>query len=257
MLAWQLGAFVLIVGVATFAQSLTGFAMALILLGLSGLLDVAPLADIANVATILSLVSAAVALRSTHSGVDWRILRATVVGTVIGVSAGVALLGWLQANVVVVLRLLLGLTIVACAIVVLLRSTSSRDRSPAWSFGLVGTLSGLLGGLFSASGPPLVYHFYRQPLSLHATRDTLVAVLATSSLLRLAIVVPTGHFSANAVRLALLAAPLSAALTWWFRRHPPPWSRATVLKAVCALLLLTGTGLIVPSIRVLARTMAG
>jgi uncharacterized membrane protein YfcA len=257
MLAWQLPVFLVFVGIATFAQCLTGFAMALILLGLSGLVGLAPLPDVANVATILSLTSAVVALRAGHKAVDWHILRATAAGSLVGVVGGVTLLGWLQANVVVVLRLLLGMTIVGCAISVLLRAPSARERSPSWSFGLAGILSGVLGGLFAASGPPLVFHFYRQPLSLQATRDTLVAALATSSLVRLAIVVPTGHFSASAVWLSLFAAPLSAALTWWFRGHPPAWSRATVLRGVCALLLLTGTGLIVPSLRAIAPTIPG
>jgi len=255
MLASQLPTFLLCVAVATFAQSLTGFAMALILLGLCGLFRVAPLADVANVATILSLVSAAVALRSAHRSVDWRMLRATALGSVLGVAGGVALLGWLQANVVVVLRLLLGLTVTGCAIVVLLQAAAARQRSAPWSFSLIGVLSGLLGGLFSASGPPLVYHFYRQPLSLEAVRDTLVAALAFNSFLRLALVVPTGHFSMNAVLLSATATPLAAAMTWWLRRRPPPWPRPMVLKLVCALLLLTGMGLIVPSLRALAATI--
>src|SRR4051812_23637476 len=177
MLASPLPTFLLCVAVATFAQSLTGFAKALILLGLCGLFRVAPLADVANVATILSLVSAAVALRSARRSLDWSMLRATALGSALGVAAGVALLGWLQANVVVVLRLLLGLTVAGCAMVVLLQAAAARQRSAPWSFGLIGVLSGFLGGLFSASGPPLVYHFYRQPLSLEAVRDTLVAAL--------------------------------------------------------------------------------
>ena len=28
-----------------------------------------------------------------------------------------------------------------------------------------------MGGMFSTAGPPLVYHFYRQPMSLVVVRD--------------------------------------------------------------------------------------
>lgn len=255
MTGWQLCAFLLCVAVATCAQSITGFAMALILLGLCGLLHVAPLADVANVATVLSLVSAAVALRASHRAVDGPMLRTTAMGSVVGVALGVFFLAWLQSNVVVVLRLLLGVTVVACALVVLLRAEPLARRSPGWTFGLFGVLSGVLGGLFSASGPPLVYQFYRQPLALEPLRDTLVSALAVSSALRLALVVASGQFSAQALGLCAIAAPLAAAITWWVRRHPPPWPRRAVLVLVCALLLVTGAGLIVPSVRALAATI--
>lgn len=257
MTAWQLGAFLLCVTVATCAQSITGFAMALILLGLCGLLNVAPLTDVANVATVLSLVSAAVALRASHRAIDWPMLRTTAAGSVVGVVLGVFLLAWLQSNVVMVLRLMLGLTVVACALVVLFRAEPLGRRSPGWTFGLFGALSGVLGGLFSASGPPLVYQFYRQPLALEPLRDTLVSALAVSSALRLALVVASGHFSARALVLCAIATPLAAGITWWLRRHPPPWPRRAVLVLVCALLLVTGTGLIVPSARALATTIGG
>ncbi|WP_427912105.1 TSUP family transporter [Ramlibacter sp. MMS24-I3-19] len=257
MTAWQLCAFLLCVAVATGAQSITGFAMALILLGLCGLLDVAPLAEVANVATVLSLVSAAVALRSSRRSIDWPMLRMTGSGSVIGVALGVFLLAWLQSNIVMVLRLLLGVTVVACALVVLFRAEPLARRSPGWTFGLFGALSGVLGGLFSASGPPLVYQYYRQPLELESLRDTLVAALAVSSALRLSLVVASGQFSARAMGLCAVATPLAAAITWWMRRHPPPWPRRAVLVLVCALLLATGAGLIVPSVRSLARTIGG
>ena len=44
---------------------------------------------------------------------------------------------------------------------------------------LLAVSMGLLGGLFSAGGPPLVYHFYRQPMAMEALRATLVAALTT------------------------------------------------------------------------------
>jgi hypothetical protein len=40
-------------------------------------------------------------------------------------------------------------------------------------------------------------------------------------------------------------------ITWWLRRHPPAWRRETVLKIVCALLVITGVGLIAPAVHAL------
>lgn len=134
MTAWQTALFLLCVALATCAQNLSGFAFALILLGLAGLLELAPLA---NVATVLALANALVAL---------------------------------------------------------------RERSSATSFRTWGVVSGLLTGLFSTGGPPLVYHLYRQPMPLRTVRDTLAATLAASSLMRLTMVLGTGLFQRQRVQ---------------------------------------------------------
>lgn len=252
MTAWQVAGFLLCVGVASCAQSITGFAQSLLLLGLTGLFNLAPLPDVANVATVLSLASAIVALRAAPRGsLDAVVMRATVTGSVFGVAAGVALLAWLSANVVMVLRLLLGIVVIACAVVVLRRREPLARRSSTASFHGFGFLSGLLGGLFSASGPPLVYQFYRQPMTVDAIRDTLVATLAVGSLIRLVMVVASQHFGLRSAWMCAAALPLTVAITWWVRRHPPPWPRGRVLLAVCALLLVTGVGLIGPALHAL------
>jgi len=248
MSGWQLAAFLLCVAIATFAQRITGFALALILLGLTSLFELAALPDVANVATVLSLASAAIALRGTLESLDWTIWRTTLTGSVFGYGIGVALMAWLSANVVVVLRLLLGIAVIGCAVVVLVRTHPLARRSSRWSFRGFGLVSGVLGGLFSASGPPLVYQFYRQPLDLDTVRDTLVATLAAGSLIRLAMVVPAGQFSARSLLLCALSVPVVMGITWWLRRHPPAWRRETVLKIVCALLVVTGVGLVVPAV---------
>ena len=206
----------------------------------------------ANVATVLSFASAAIALRGARRSVDWAALRATTAGTLLGgVPAGVVLLAWLHANVVMALRLLLGLVVIGCAIVVLLRSEPLARRSSRASFGVIGVLSGLLGGLFSASGPPLVWQFYRQPMDIDAVRDTLVAILAAGASLRLAMVVASGQFGRQSLALCAMAVPLAIAITWWMRLHPPAWRRETVLKIVCTLLVVTGAGLVGPALRAL------
>ena len=94
---------------------------------------------------------------------------------------------------------------------------------------------------------PCVYHFYRQPMSPLAIRQTLVAIFAFNALLRLALVVPMGRFGMQAAWLSLCATPLVLALTWWIQRHPPRWSVLTVRTVVCALLALAGLSLVVPA----------
>jgi hypothetical protein len=251
MTGWEFAGFLACVALATCAQSVTGFALALLLLGLTSLFELAPLADVANVANVISLCSAAVALRGARESLDRPIMRSTVTGSLFGVAAGVALLAWLSANVVMVLRLLLGLVVIACAIVVVVRAQPLPQRSSKTSFHAFGLASGVLGGLFSASGPPLVYQFYRQPLALDTVRDTLVASLAAGGVIRLVMVVASGQFSARSVGLSAAGVPLAMAISWWLRRHPPAWPREAVLKIVCVLLVITGVGLIVPAVQAL------
>lgn len=248
MSAWQFAGFLLCVGVASYAQNITGFALALILLGLTGLFELAPLPDAANVATVLSIASASIALRGAHRGVDWAVWRPTVVGSVFGTGAGVVLLAWLSTNVLMFLRLLLGIVVIACAVVVLLHVRPLPRQSSRASFHAFGFLSGVLGGLFAASGPPLVYQYYRQPFSLDTLRDTLVATIAFGALLRLVMVLLSGQFGLRSLWMCLAALPLAMGITWWMRRHPPAWPRATVLKIVCGLLALTGLGLVGPAV---------
>lgn len=162
----------------------------------------------------------------------------------LGVIAGVTLLGWLSANVTSILRVLLSLTVIPSAFAMLRPAQALRTRSPALVLGGFGVLSGLLGGLFSAAGPPLVYHFYRQPMPLVTLRATLLAALVTTSAIRLMAVVATGQYSLLALKLSLFSAPLVLTVSWLLQRYPPGWSRELVLKLVCGLLLLTGLGLV-------------
>jgi uncharacterized membrane protein YfcA len=125
------------------------------------------------------------------------------------------------------------------------------QRSSTTSFMAVGAVSGVLGGLFSTAGPPLVYHLYRQPLPLRAIRDTLVAIFAANAVLRLGMMLPTGHVSSNALLLSLETVPLVLLQTWWMARHPSRLQPATVKRIVCVLLALVGLGLVASSLRTL------
>ncbi|MES2978771.1 MAG: TSUP family transporter [Pseudomonadota bacterium] len=256
MTALQTVLFLLCVVVATCAQNLSGFAFALIMLSLAGLLDLAPLSDLVNVATVLALINGVIALRASSKTMDGPAFRNLTLGSVAGIAAGVLLLGWLSVNVALLLRLLLGITVGACAIVVLRKTAAVHVRSSVNAFRAWGLLSGLLTGLFATGGPPLVYHLYRQPMALKTVRDTLLATLAASASMRLVIVLVAGHFSLNSLKMCLMATPLVLVLSWWLEKNPPGWSRPAVLKLVCALLLLTSAGLVLPSLTAMYRLAA-
>lgn len=233
--------------VAGYVQNLTGFAFGLILLGMVGLMAIAPITDVANVVSVLALVNAAMFIYTSRPKFEMSVIGPTLASSLIGVVMGVLLLNWLDDTVVHILSMLLGVTIVACAVILSQNGGTLVVRSPTSTFVFFGALSGVLGGLFSTAGPPLVYHFYRQPIAHRKILEALIAIFAANALLRLAIMMPTGRFSVNALLLSVEIVPLMLLQTYWMARQPTTMRTSTVRMVVCVLLTLIGVGLVLSS----------
>lgn len=236
--------FMLCVALATYAQNLTGFAFSLILLGLVSVFHVASVHDAANAAMVLTLVNAFTYFRARPGVVPWQIMKPALNGSTVGVLVGLMLLSWLSGSAVVWLRGLLGVSILGCAALLVLQAKPLAKVSGPVSFALIGGLSGLLGGLFSSSGPPIVFHMYRQPLERELVRRALLLMFAFNALVRLVVVVPTGQFSWYSAVLASSAIPVVYAVTRLHHRLPLRLSPAALKWAVGGLLAVAGTTLI-------------
>ena len=236
--------FLLFVALAVYAQSLTGFALALILLGLVGVTDLVPLTDAVNAVTVMILVNAATFLYRRWPLHLERTLWPAVASSLLGAVAGVVVLNWLAGTAYQMLRLLLGFSIVGCALLLWSAARPFATVSSARSFAWVGGFSGVLGGMFSAAGPPLVYLMYRQPWATARIQESLILFFGMGALLRLAITVPTGHFSAGAVRLVVEAVPVVLLVTALSAGRPPPLSPRLLKGLVCGLLVATGAGMV-------------
>jgi len=243
--------FLACVALATYAQTMTGFAFGLVLLGLAGLFSLAPLPEVSNVVSILTLVNAIVALGQARSHLSWRFIRLPMAASLAGVGVGVAALEWISGNTALLLRWLLGLTILACALMLVLRTRPLPRVSSRLSFLWFGALSGVLGGLFSSAGPPMVYHLYRQPLPLALVRNSLLVLFASNAVLRLTLVAGHGSLGATALWLSLEALPVVVGLTWIVRRYASSSSVHVVKRLVFVLLLTAGLGLLIPATRAL------
>jgi uncharacterized membrane protein YfcA len=236
--------FLLFVAVAVYAQNLTGFALALILLGLVGVSEVVPLTDAVNAVTVMIIVNAATFLYRRWPVRLERALWPAMLASLLGAVAGTALLSWLAGAAYQWLRLLLGASIIGCALLLWRTAKPLPAVSPPPVFVTVGAVSGLLGGLFSAPGPPLVYLMYRQPWPLERIQESLILFFGTGALLRLALVVPTGHFSWNAVLLTAEAVPVVFLVTVFSARRASPLPPSIVKALVCVLLLAAGAGMV-------------
>jgi uncharacterized membrane protein YfcA len=237
---WTHATFLVFVAGAVYAQAITGFALALILLGLIGATNLVPLPDAVNASTIIAFCTAWTFLYRRRALRVERVLIPTVVASAAGIVVGALLLTWLAGTAYQVLRLVLGASIVACALSLWRAAQPLPSLSSPAVYAITGGVSGLLAGMFSAPGPPLVYLLYRQPKPLAWIQQSLMVVFGLGTLLRLLIVVPSGQFSLLSLQLAAEAVPVVFVVTFYTARRAPPLSPKLLRSLVCALLIGTG-----------------
>jgi uncharacterized membrane protein YfcA len=239
--------FVVCVALATFTQSLTGFAFGLVLLGLVAVFHLAPLPVAANVVTVMVLANAALLVRSLPA-LPRRVAVPAFGSSLVGVALGACLLAWLSDNAIGVVRVALGIAILACSVLLVVQTKPRAQLSSPGAFAFYGLVSGVMGGVFASAGPPMVFHLYRQPLDRLVVRDTLVLVFAVNAVLRLGIVLQQGRFDAASLALSLEALPVVLLVTWLARRYPPAWSPGAVRRVVFVLLAIAGGSLVAPAV---------
>ena len=205
---WTHVTFLLFVTVAVYAQALTGFALTLILLGLVGATNLVPLTDAVNASTVVGFCTAWTFLYRRRALKFERVLLPTLIASAIGTIIGAVLLSWLAGTAYQILRLILGASIVACALLLWRTAKPLPALSSPAAYAATGGISGLMAGMFSAPGPPLVYLLYRQPMSLAKIQEALMLIFGLGTALRLLIVVPAGQFSGLALQLAAEAFPV-------------------------------------------------
>ncbi|MFO1251179.1 MAG: TSUP family transporter [Inhella sp.] len=235
--------FLAFVALASVIQNLTGFAFGLVLLGLVAVSQVAPLAALTHVVSVLVLVNAAGLFLRARPQFPPGVMGPTLAGSLLGVLLGAGLLVLLSQRWLPLLQALLALTILLAALQLLRQQRPQPQVATPAAFAGFGLLGGLLGGLFSTAGPPLVYHFYRQPLALARIRDALVTVFAVNALLRLGLLGGAGQLDATVLLLSAEAFPVVWGLSRWMAGRPAPLPEPVLRRLVCALLVLTAAGL--------------
>jgi uncharacterized membrane protein YfcA len=240
--------FLVLTGAAAYAQTLTGFAFGLITMGGVGLTGLLSLPDAAMIVSILTLVNATQMLLKGWRDVAWHQFGFVMVASLPMLFVGYGLLEWLAGSHVDLLRLLLGLVIVVSSLQLARKPEPLPERSGNGSFLIFGGIAGLMGGMFSTAGPPLVYHFYRQPMPMVKVRETLVTVFALNAVFRIGLVAASGNFPSSSTLSGLVAIPAVMSATYAARRWPPPFSPVAMRRIVFLLLLLSGISLSAPAL---------
>ena len=240
--------FLLLTGAAAYAQTLTGFAFGLITMGGIGLTGLVSLPDAAMLVSVLTLVNASQMILKGWRDVAWREFWLVMVASVPMLFAGYALLGWLAGTRADALRLILGLVIVLSSLQLARKPEPLARPSGKASFLFLGALAGVMGGMFSTAGPPLVYHLYRQPMPLVTVRETLVTVFAVNAVFRIGLVSAAGNLPPASTLLGLFAIPVVMGATYAAGRWPPPIPPVVMRRIVFILLFLSGVSLGAPAV---------
>lgn len=233
-------------------QTLTGFALGLIVMSGTTLLGLLPLPVTAQIISVLVLLNGALVLSRDHRHIDRRVLVLAGLGALPMIALGYWLLTWMAGSALEWLRLILGVFIASAALQLVRRPAPWPERSTPLAFVAAGASGGVMGGLFATSGPPLIWLLYRQPMALDTIRVTLVSYFTATQAWRLTLT--AADRSIDRLTLAALAGALPAIAlgTWVARRFPPPVAPMVVRRAALALLFLSGVALIATAVLALA-----
>ena len=87
--------FLLLIAMGSLVQTITGFAMGLIVMGGVALLGILELTSAAAVVSLVSMVNILVALRRTYRFIHWPLVKAVIVGMVPMVFVGVRVMDYI------------------------------------------------------------------------------------------------------------------------------------------------------------------
>ena len=237
----------LAVFIGSYVQAVAGFAMGMIIVAVVGGLGLMDVPSLAAVVSLLTILNVALSLRGHLHHVHMPLFKWIALGQVPAVYLGLLLMTWMDGHTRWVLELALGIFITVGGLSMLLKPHPwARVSSPVNSW-LAGVSAGLVGGMFSASGPVLGWFGYSQPLPLVAIRATLLACFALNTGTRTVLVGVTGGLTSAGLTYALVALPVVVLGTVLGRMFAPPVSEQTIKQFAYGLLLVMGVWILLRS----------
>lgn len=241
----QLIFFICITALGTYVQTVTGFAMGMIILGFVTQFDLASVTFTSVIISLLMLANGPIALKGNLQHLDKQALVWSFAGLLPALMVGIMLLNYLSSDFTQILQWILGLTIIAGGCFIMLKPEPLPHRSSNLAFAIAGSAAGIIGGLFSIAGPPLVYQLYRQPFSLHTARLCLLTIFLIMNILRLLVLGIQGEIDSEMIWTGLLCIPAVAIATTLGKRYPPPFSDKTMRRLAFGMLIIIGVSLLV------------
>ena len=237
--------FLLIVAIAAAIQTITGFALGLVLVAMTAAVDLVEIGYSAAVIALISMSHTVLALRRNYRQVQLEILRPLLIGLLPSLLAGYLLLEYLSQDSDIILRYILGAMVIAAGSMMMVKPRVSALQSKRWVSFSVGLLGGIFGGLYSAAGAPIAYYMYRQPLTIISIRATLLAIFFVSTGARTLISGVSGHLTLTVLGTAVLSLPIVIITTLIIERFLPSIPDRSIRILVFVLLILIGLSLLV------------
>jgi uncharacterized membrane protein YfcA len=144
--------YLLIIFLAVFTQSLSGFGVALVAMSL-----LTPLIGIHSAAPLVALLAISleiILLIYYRSALNVRAVWPLVLSSIVGVPLGVLTLKQVDEEITLSI---LGLVVLGYALYGLLKPSMPELRGGGWGY-LMGFLAGILGGAYNTSGPPVILY---------------------------------------------------------------------------------------------------
>ncbi|GGK72436.1 sulfite exporter TauE/SafE family protein [Amphritea balenae] len=240
--------FITIIAFATYVQTVTGFALGMIVMGAVTTFDLVPIAFTSVVISIVTFINGAVALKGNYKAVDLKRVVITCSAMFPAILGGLLVLDYMSSDLNSLLQVLLGLTIIVAGLMIMLKPEPMTKPSGTLMFAGSGAVAGFMAGLFSMAGPPLVYLFYRQPFELKTIRLCLLSIFLLSAVGRTTLVGAQGGLTIDMLTFSVICLPIVTLFTWLGKNYPPNVSPTTLRRLAFFLLIIIGASLVVKNI---------
>lgn len=222
--------------IAALLRGFTGFGFGLAAVPLLSL--ALPPAKVVPFVVVLQVIVGVAGLKAASRQCDWRAVRALSPGLVLGIPLGVTVLTAFRANSV---RLAIGLIIVA-SVLLLWRGARLPQRHSRMLAIAIGLVAGIMSGLASMGGPPIVVYLLALAHEAAVVRATSIVYFMLAALLSLALMLLKGLVDREVLLWSIASVPVLMAGsyigTWGFRRSRPQHHRITALLTLSALAVM-------------------
>jgi len=236
--------FLFAIAIGAYVQTVTGFAMGLIIMGITASLQLMPISFIAAVISLTALTNIILAIHKDHAHINWKIIRIVMLGFIPAVFVGIFLLYYLDQTSTQFLQQMLGLVIIIGGILLTLKPNPINTTPTAITSIIVGIAGGLMGGLFSTSAPPLIFYLYKQKLELKVIKNTLLAIFMIGSIIRITTISIQGYITLDIMLFTLYSLPVVFLFTWLGKKYPPSLSDINMRRSAFILLIVLGVSTI-------------
>ncbi len=229
-----------IVFCAYYLRGFTGFGSAIF--GIPLILLMTSIGFVVPAYLILDAVATGILTIETKKYFKWKIALPVVAGMIPGNIAGTYIL---SSYDIPILKIILGILILTFSLYIFFVKNTPEIKDRRGIFGFVaGTLSGILGGIFGVSGPPVVIYLkYRIP-EKEMFRAQIVLLIIFENIFRLFLYTYGGLYNSFNLKFALFLLPSMALGLFLGSRSNIKASQRTFDIIAAGILMMAGAGLI-------------